>query len=542
MTQIANLEHFDLLIRPEQGSGIFPVSLWAARGLKSGQRLYAAPQDSWLEYSRRLEQTNLMDERDLGRADACISRGESMLHSVLCSPQDLALLGFGEEQVKIPKHLRTSWLLAGREETASAEGAAMTAVLSDEALPESAAAKAADGKAQIAQKFRNQIALLGVRIDNFSMDEVVETIDRFIDEGGFHQVATANVDFVTKAFDDSELLDILRDCELVVADGMPLVWASRVLGVALRERVTGADLVPRLLELSAQKKRRIFLLGATEENSRAAAERIKQEYPEAVICGRYSPPFTPGQSVDDEHVFELLEQAKPDILLVAFGNPKQEKWISRNRDRLKVPVCIGVGASIDFLSGRQSRAPFWMQKTGLEWMHRLVNEPRRLAVRYFDNGLFLLRYLSVQLLTTSLQPRTMQERQIKLAWHGEVLTVGVVGGFCGAAAQEMFQELERQEYDGSLVLDLSGTDFITPDATGLLLYLSQKCTRAGRELWIAGGTAQLHSVLQATFPAGEPFRVAMTMPDALHFVATSKPSHYSALGLRVPRRVNFSQA
>ena len=542
------MAHFDMLIQPEDGSGVFPVSLWAIQGEGAGQRLYAAPQASWFEYSRRLEQTKLMDARTLGHADACIFRGEPVVQPIQCSAHDLASMGFGDAQVNLPKHLRLTALLGSREEGAGPEGKASapsadpakaiadseqpTAAAQDRSAMVSALAATqshpelsivsetagAETAEEPLQRFRSRVALLGVGIDNLSMDVVVETIDGLIDRGGCHQVATANVDFLTKALDDAELLDILHSCELVVPDGMPLVWASRILGVPFEERVTGADLVPRLLELSARKGRRIFLLGATEENSITAAARIAQEYPDAIVCGRYSPPFTPGVAMDDEHILRLIAEAKPDLLLVAFGNPKQEKWIAKHRDRLNVPVCIGVGASIDFLSGWQSRAPQWMQRSGLEWMFRLVHEPRRLAARYLNNAVFLLRYLSVQLVANSLQPRGLQEPQINLVRHGGVLTAGIVGGFCGAAAKDLFEELQKYNYHGPLVLDFTSTEYIAPDAAGLLILLAQQCGRTGNELCIAGGRPALRSVLQATFPAGEPFRVAPTLQDALRLV------------------------
>jgi N-acetylglucosaminyldiphosphoundecaprenol N-acetyl-beta-D-mannosaminyltransferase len=222
--------------------------------------------------------------------------------------------------------------------------------------------------------------------------------------------------------------------------------------------------------------------------------------------------------MEDERTLQLIAQAKPDILLVAFGNPKQEKWIAKHRDRLSVPVCIGVGASIDFLSGRQSRAPQWMQQSGLEWIYRMVSEPRRLALRYLDNALFLLRYLSVQLLANSLQPRALRKPQIKLSWHGSVLAVGIVGGFSGSIAEQLIEDLSQCKHDGPLILDLSFTEFIAPDAAGLLIHLAQRCARAGNQLWLAGGKPSLRSVLHATFPAGEPFRTAATLKDALRFV------------------------
>jgi N-acetylglucosaminyldiphosphoundecaprenol N-acetyl-beta-D-mannosaminyltransferase len=507
------MAHFDMLIQPEDGSGVFPVSLWAVRGVGNDQQLYAAPQASWLDYSRRIDQIKLMDERTLGHADACIFRGEPVVQKIQCSPGDLARMGFGDAQANLPKHLRLNALLSRNR---GIENDCVTE--SDPARESSSGAVESGVAAKRLHTFRNRIALLGVGIDNLSMDSVVEIIDTLIEKGGCHQVATANVDFLTKAFDDAELLDILNSCELVLPDGMPLVWASRMLGVPLKERVAGADLVPHLLKLSARKKRRIFLLGATEENSRAAAQRVQKEYPDAILCGRYSPPFTQSDAMEDERTLQLIAEAKPDILLVAFGNPKQEKWIAKHRGRLNVPVCIGVGASIDFLSGKQSRAPQWMQQSGLEWIFRMVSEPRRLALRYLDNALFLLRYLSVQLLANSLQPRALQKPQIKLSWHGSVLAVGIVGGFSGSIAEQLIEDLDKCNHDGPLILDLSFTEFIAPDAAGLLIHLAQRCGRTGNQLWLAGGKPGLRSVLQATFPAGEPFRTATTLKDALRFV------------------------
>jgi N-acetylglucosaminyldiphosphoundecaprenol N-acetyl-beta-D-mannosaminyltransferase len=298
--------------------------------------------------------------------------------------------------------------------------------------------------------------------------------------------------------------------------------------------------VPRLLKLSARKKRRIFLLGATEENSSAAARQIQKEYPDAVLCGRYSPPFAQADPMEDEQTLQLIAEAAPDILLVAFGNPKQEKWIAKHRARLNVPVCIGVGASIDFLSGRQSRAPQWMQQSGLEWIYRIASEPRRLALRYLNNALFLLRYLSVQLLANSLQPRALQKPQIKLSWHGSVLAVGIVGGFSGSIAEQLIENMDKCNHDGPLILDLSFTEFIAPDAAGLLIHLAQRCARAGSELWLAGGKPGLCSLLRATFPAGEPFRTAATLKDALRFVWS--PSLYEG-GLDNRRsKIHRSQA
>ena len=367
---------------------------------------------------------------------------------------------------------------------------------------------------------RRRIAISGVRIDDLSMDQTVEMIDHFIEDGGFHQIATANVDFLTKALADSDLLTTLHGCDLVLADGMPLVWCSRLMGVPLQQRVTGADLLPRLLELSARKHRRIFLLGASEERSRVAMERIESDFPSAVICGRHSPPFAPLDQMNDEPILAAIEAAKPDILLVAFGNPKQEKWICKHRERLTVPVCIGVGASIDFLSGKQSRAPLWMQRSGLEWLFRWANEPRRLTVRYADNALFLIRHLSVQLLTTALQPRPSGESVVSCLWSGDALTVTVSGRFSGSAVEQVMEAVRNCGPQAALILDLSLSTSIAPDASGAIAHLSHERALMGHKLWIVGETPGLRKALRATFPAGQPFQSALSLQDALRLMST----------------------
>ena len=564
--------HFDLYICPEEVGAVLSVSLWAIRGLSLRQRIYVAPAARWLEYSRGLERANLLDARSLGIADACVARGETMVHPVQCSPHDLEILGFREAQPMCSKRKEVSFVPDLQRVLSSVPPAAQRGIPSPDghvcetfeqrrilsstervtrdqrigAAPRSSHAESSLTKAPVLDRndterqppacivsneervtktlSRSQIALLGVRIHNVSMDETIETIDQFIEQGGFHQVATANVDFLTKAFEDSALSDILNSCDLVVADGMPLVWASQLMGVPLKERVTGSDLLPKLLELSARKNRKIFLLGATEERSRAAVQRIEIEYPGVVICGRHSPEFAPIEEMANEAILREIQQANPDLLIVAFGNPKQEKWISTHRNLLKVPVCIGVGASIDFLSGKQSRAPLWMQRSGLEWIHRLLGDPRRLASRYLSNGIFLLRYLSVQLLATSLQPRGPIESQLSLSWRGDVLVAEVVGAFSGSAVDDFLQELEAYSYRDSLILDLSSTTNITPDAAGLIVHLAHRCTQAGSELWVAAGRPSILSAFRATFPGGEPFQIAMTVQDALRFLSAGSSS------------------
>src|ERR1051325_10970883 len=227
------------------------------------------------------------------------------------------------------------------------------------------------------------IAILGVPFDNVTTTETIQAIERMVASREPHYLVTANVDFLVQAQEDLELRRILFDAHLVLCDGTPLVWASRLLGNPLIERVAGADLVPLLIRVAAEKGYRIFFLGATEESAARAVENLKKLHPNLNIAGHYSPPFNKLLEMDHDEISRRILQAKPNFLFVSFGCPKQEKWIAMHYRSLGVPVSAGVGATIDFLAGMVKRAPVWMQRFGLEWVYRLAQEPPRLLNRYF---------------------------------------------------------------------------------------------------------------------------------------------------------------
>src|SRR5271170_479996 len=277
----------------------------------------------------------------------------------------------------------------------------------------------------------DSVAVLGVPFNNVSMDEAVKIIEEKIEDGGFHQVATANVDFLMHAIHDQELQKILCSCSLVVPDGMPILWSARLMGSRLKERVCGIDLVPRLAELAARRGYSIYLLGASDKSSQRAAEILQERYPELRIVGRYSPPVRPLEEMNHEEILQRIEQARPDILLVAFGNPKQEKLLSMHRDRLKVPVSIGIGGSLDMIAGKLSRAPRSMQKCGMEWIFRAAQEPRRLIGRYISDALTLGRYLPQQMAATASQPRTAGPSRIFSTTVGDTAVITIQGNLTG---------------------------------------------------------------------------------------------------------------
>jgi N-acetylglucosaminyldiphosphoundecaprenol N-acetyl-beta-D-mannosaminyltransferase len=232
---------------------------------------------------------------------------------------------------------------------------------------------------------RPPIAILGVPFDNVTTADAIALIEQMVLSRQPHYLATANVDFLVQALEDVELRRILFDAHLVLCDGTPLLWASRLLGNPLPERVAGSDLVPLLIEVAARKGYRLFFLGATPDSAERAAARLRAQHPDLVIAGHYSPPFSHLLEMNHDEIKQQILAAKPDLLFVSLGCPKQEKWIAMHYRSLGVPVSAGVGATIDFLAGQVKRAPRWMQRSGTEWIFRLLQEPRRLFRRYLKD-------------------------------------------------------------------------------------------------------------------------------------------------------------
>lgn len=230
-----------------------------------------------------------------------------------------------------------------------------------------------------------------VRIDDVEFDRVTmrETVSRIVamarrrDRARY--VCTGNLDHLVILAKDDAFRAAYEEADLVVADGAPIVWLSKLLGdAALPERVAGSDLFWELAKASAETGIRLFFLGGVLGAAARAAAIAEKRYPGANICGTYCPP-TETFATDEEQrrIRDVVRAAGPDVLLVAFGAPKQEKWIAANRARLGVPVAIGVGGSFEMAAGLLRRAPAWVQHAGLEWLYRFAQQPRRLFQRYF---------------------------------------------------------------------------------------------------------------------------------------------------------------
>jgi N-acetylglucosaminyldiphosphoundecaprenol N-acetyl-beta-D-mannosaminyltransferase len=226
-----------------------------------------------------------------------------------------------------------------------------------------------------------RITLMGCQIDNLSMEETLAKVEGFIQSGRPHQHVVVNVDKLVKASRDADLRRIINECALVNVDGMPVVWASRLLGKPLKERVAGVDMFEALMRRAGDKGWRVFLLGAREEVVSAVQETYQRKYPKLLIAG-YRNGYWKGEAEEAE-VVEQIRASGADLLFVAISSPKKEQFLGRYQADMKIPFAMGVGGTFDVAIGKVKRAPLWMQKSGLEWFYRFLQEPRRMFRRYF---------------------------------------------------------------------------------------------------------------------------------------------------------------
>lgn len=249
-----------------------------------------------------------------------------------------------------------------------------------------------------------QIAISGFLIDNLTIQETLEKCVELMEmKSKPTYVCTLNLDFIANVWGFKfknprfvELQRAIENSDLIIVDGMPIIWLSRLLGCKLKERIAGATLTPHLIKLCENLGKSIFLLGGESNVTRKTVETLQIQYPSLKIAGFMSPiiPFSGETLLDSDKIendiINQINTSKPDLLLIAFGTPKQELWFQRNQHRLNSSLSIGIGGVFNFISGSISRAPLWMQKWGFEWLFRLIQEPRRLWRRYtFDAFHFL---------------------------------------------------------------------------------------------------------------------------------------------------------
>ncbi|MGB9749977.1 MAG: WecB/TagA/CpsF family glycosyltransferase [Caldisericia bacterium] len=233
-----------------------------------------------------------------------------------------------------------------------------------------------------------KVNILGIPVDKLTEKEVLEKIINFINERRFHLIVTINSENATKALENKKFLDVIKNADLVIPDGIGIILASKILGNKLPERIPGIDLSYKILKISNEKGYKIVLIGGKEGVAENAKQSLKKIFPDLNIVLTYNGYFN---KEEEKKIVEEIQKLEPDILLVGMGSEKQEIWIWDNREKFKnISVCIGVGGTLDIWAGKKKRAPKFIQKIGLEWLYRMVIEPKRIF-RIFKIFIFLYK-------------------------------------------------------------------------------------------------------------------------------------------------------
>ena len=257
--------------------------------------------------------------------------------------------------------------------------------------------------------------VLGVRTHALQIADVIAQMERWIrNRDGSHSIAATSMHGIVEAQRDSRFKNVLNATDLIVPDGTPLVWIGRRQGHDLPRRVYGPDLMLAFCEETQARGYRHFFYGGEPAVAGQLAESLKRRFPGIQVAGTYSPPFRPLSPSEDDEIVAMISRAAPDVLWVGLGAPKQERWMHEHRNKLNVPVVVGVGAAFDMLSGRHRQAPRWMREHGLEWLFRLLQEPRRLWPRYLIYGTQFVAWIILESLglkkfapnTTEAEPQT----------------------------------------------------------------------------------------------------------------------------------------
>lgn len=347
------------------------------------------------------------------------------------------------------------------------------------------------------------VVILGVPFHDVTMAETLAHIDAIIAERRSRYLATANLDFAAQASEDVELQRILLEAHLVLCDGTPLIWASQWLKAPIRERVAGSDLMPELTAHCAAKGYRMFLLGATDQTLARASARMMADHPTLIIADTFAPPIAKLLDFDNDAILARIHHAKPDVLIVCFGCPKQEKWIYMNLAQLNVPVSIGLGATLDFVAGNFKRAPVWMRKTGLEWLFRLGQEPKRLFNRYWVDLIFFVTGLRKQRASlaeqTTVKPGSNSAPATASSPGNEPALVLTWAGRCDAARVATSDlETPPPELEDTLILiDLSAVEYLDSTALGLLLRIYRETKSRRSEFALLAPSSAVTELLKA---------------------------------------------
>ncbi len=237
-----------------------------------------------------------------------------------------------------------------------------------------------------------RIKFMNTEIDNLTMEETLEAIDVLIRENKNAYVVTPNVDHIVKIETNNAFKKAYDEADLILVDGTPLMWISKWYGTPLKEKLTGPNLTERILGLAALKNYSVFFLGAAEGVAELAAIRMAKKYTGLNTVGCYSPLYGFERNPDEiSHIIALINDVKPDILVIGMGSPKTEIFLNEYIPQMEVHVSLSIGAAIDFMAGKVTRCPNWVNKIGMEWFYRFIKEPKRMFKRYFIDDITILK-------------------------------------------------------------------------------------------------------------------------------------------------------
>ncbi len=317
------------------------------------------------------------------------------------------------------------------------------------------------------------LVLFGVPFHNVTFEEAIQwTVDR-VRSGKPGYIATANLDFIVQAQTDVGLRNVLREADLVIADGFPPVKFAPLFGPPLKGRVTGSDITPMLAARAEKEEISIYGLGAAEGVAAKAMDVLTKRHPDLKVAGAWSPPYAPLDKMDHAEILRRLAEAEPDILFTAFGAPKQDKFNRMHVKTWNVPVAIGIGGTLDFIAGVQHRAPVWTQKIHCEWLWRWGTDPKRLTKRYVTNIAFLFRAVWLTL-TLRLGRNIPASVDPSTASHGA--TYYEFQRLETPAEAEAF--VEKFDMESKLLFDLRNVEWLSSLEIGALLEVSKRVQKA----------------------------------------------------------------
>ncbi len=260
-------------------------------------------------------------------------------------------------------------------------------------------------KTHSGEKKYERVNILGVGISAINMNDALRQMERWVKTKEQNYICVTTVHLLMEAQKDHALRAVLNSAGLTTPDGMPLVWVGKLSGYYDIDRVYGPDIMLNFSALAAEKRYTNFYYGGAPGVTQELSEKLTERFPGLEVVGTYSPPFRPLTPEEDEEVVNMINKANPDVLWIGLGAPKQDRWMGEHIGRVKAPVMVGVGAAFDFLSGRKRQAPVWIQRSGFEWLFRLLSEPKRLWKRYLvTNTLFILSLAKGQLGILGEQP------------------------------------------------------------------------------------------------------------------------------------------